>query len=103
MIFKGRTGVLFFIVAGLMVPAQLILLPLFEIYNKVGLDNTLFPMIITYVGEGLPLTVFLMATYFRTVPGELFEACALDGGERSGVSSQSASHWSATASLQSGC
>jgi raffinose/stachyose/melibiose transport system permease protein len=80
MIFKGRIGVLFFIVAGLMVPAQLILLPLFEIYYKVGLDNTLFPMIITYVGEGLPLTVFLMATYFRTVPTELFEACALDGG-----------------------
>lgn len=80
MIFKGRTGVLFFIVAGLMVPAQLILLPLFEIYYKVGLDNTLFPMIITYIGEGLPLTVFLMATYFRTVPMDLFEACALDGG-----------------------
>jgi raffinose/stachyose/melibiose transport system permease protein len=80
MIFKGRTGVLFFIVAGLMVPAQLILLPLFEVYYKVGLDNTLFPMIITYIGEGLPLTVFLMATYFRTVPLELFEACALDGG-----------------------
>jgi raffinose/stachyose/melibiose transport system permease protein len=80
MIFKGRTGVLFFIVAGLMVPAQLILLPLFEIYYQVGIDNTLFPMIVTYIGEGLPLTVFLMATYFRTVPTELFEACALDGG-----------------------
>jgi raffinose/stachyose/melibiose transport system permease protein len=80
MIFRGRTGVLFFIVAGLMVPAQLILLPLFEVYYKVGLDNTLFPMIITYIGEGLPLTVFLMATYFRTVPMDLFEACALDGG-----------------------
>lgn len=80
LVFKGRGSILFFLVGGLMVPAQLILLPLFEVYYKLGLDNSLFPMIITYVGEGLPLTVFLMATYFRSVPRELFEACALDGG-----------------------
>lgn len=80
LIFKGRGGILFFLVGGLMVPAQLVLLPLFEIYFKLGLNNSLFPMIITYIGEGLPLTVFLMATYFRAVPRELFEACAIDGG-----------------------
>ena len=80
MVWKGRGGILLFLVGGLMVPGQLVLLPLFEIYYKVGLDNTLFPMIITYIGEGLPLTVFLMATYFRSVPRELFEACAMDGG-----------------------
>lgn len=80
LIFRGRGSILFFIVGGLMVPAQLILLPLFEIYFKLGLNNSLLPMIITYIGEGLPLTVFLMATYFRSVPRELFEACALDGG-----------------------
>ena len=80
LVFKGRGGILFFLVGGLMVPAQLVLLPLFEIYFKLGLNNSLFPMIITYIGEGLPLTVFLMATYFRSVPRELFEACAIDGG-----------------------
>jgi raffinose/stachyose/melibiose transport system permease protein len=80
MVWKGRNTVLLFLVGGLMVPAQLILLPLFEIYYKVGVNDTLLPMIVTYIGEGLPLTVFLMATYFRSVPQELFEACALDGG-----------------------
>jgi raffinose/stachyose/melibiose transport system permease protein len=80
MIWKGRGKVLLFIVGGLMVPIQLILLPLFTIYFKVGLTNSLWPLIITYVGTGLPLTVFLMATYFRSVPRELFEACTLDGG-----------------------
>jgi raffinose/stachyose/melibiose transport system permease protein len=80
MVWKGRGGILLFLVGGLMVPGQLVLLPLFEIYYKVGIDNTLWPMIITYIGEGLPLTVFLMATYFRSVPRELFEACAMDGG-----------------------
>ncbi|HTW10604.1 MAG TPA: carbohydrate ABC transporter permease [Acidimicrobiales bacterium] len=80
MVWRGRSTALLFLVGGLMVPAQLILLPLFEIYYKVGVNNTLLPMIITYIGEGLPLTVFLMATYFRSIPRELFDACVLDGG-----------------------
>jgi raffinose/stachyose/melibiose transport system permease protein len=79
MIWRGRTSILLFIIGGLMVPTQLILLPLFTIYFKVGLTNSLWPLIITYIGQGLPLTVFLMATYFRAVPRELFEASALDG------------------------
>ncbi len=80
MVWRGRTSILLFIIGGLMVPTQLILLPLFTIYFKLGFTNSLAPLIITYIGQGLPLTVFLMATYFRSVPRELFEACALDGG-----------------------
>jgi raffinose/stachyose/melibiose transport system permease protein len=80
MVWRGRNSILLFVIGGLMVPTQLILLPLFTIYFKLGLNNSLLPLIITYVGQGLPLTVFLMATYFRNVPRELFEACALDGG-----------------------
>jgi raffinose/stachyose/melibiose transport system permease protein len=80
MVWKGRGSILLFIVGGLMVPIQLILLPLFTIYFQLGITNTLAPLIITYIGQGLPLTVFLMATYFRSVPRELFEACTLDGG-----------------------
>jgi raffinose/stachyose/melibiose transport system permease protein len=80
MVWRGQTSILLFIIGGLMVPTQLILLPLFTIYFKLGFTNSLAPMIITYIGQGLPLTVFMMATYFRSVPRELFEACALDGG-----------------------
>jgi raffinose/stachyose/melibiose transport system permease protein len=79
MVWKGRGSVLLFVVGGLMVPIQLILLPLFSIYFDLGITNSLAPLIITYVGQGLPLTVFLMATYFRSVPRELFEASTLDG------------------------
>jgi raffinose/stachyose/melibiose transport system permease protein len=79
MVWKGRNAMLLFIVGGIMVPVQMILLPLFTIYFKLGLTNSLVPLVITYVGHGLPLTVFLMATYFRNVPGELFEAATLDG------------------------
>ncbi|GAB3601570.1 carbohydrate ABC transporter permease [Microbacterium tumbae] len=80
MVWKGRNTVLFLIVGGMMVPLQMVLLPLFTIYFKTGIINSYLPLIITYVGHGLPLTVFLMATYFRSIPRELFEAATLDGG-----------------------
>jgi raffinose/stachyose/melibiose transport system permease protein len=79
MIWKGRNGVLLVILGGIMVPVQMILLPLFTIYFRVGLTNTLWPLVLTYVGHGLPLTTFLMAAYFRAVPRELFESATLDG------------------------
>ncbi len=79
MIWKGRNGVLLAILCGIMVPVQMILLPLFTIYFKVGLTNTLWPLLLTYIGHGLPLTTFLMAAYFRAVPRELFESSTLDG------------------------
>lgn len=80
MVWRGRNSMLFFIVAGMMVPLQMVLLPLFTIYFQIGIANSYLPLIITYVGHGLPLTVFLMATYFRAIPRELFEASTIDGG-----------------------
>ncbi|MDR6140447.1 ABC-type glycerol-3-phosphate transport system permease component [Microbacterium foliorum] len=43
------------------------------------MTGTLWPLIITYVALGMPLTVFMMATFFRSVPREIFEASTLDG------------------------
>jgi raffinose/stachyose/melibiose transport system permease protein len=79
MIWRGRGVVLLIFLAGIMVPAQMLLLPLFTIYYRLHLTGTLFPLIITYTAIGLPLTVFMMATYFRAVPREVFEAAAIDG------------------------
>ena len=79
LVWKGRNAVLLTFLAGIMVPGQMILLPLFTAYFQVGLTGTLWPLIITYTATGLPLTVFMMATYFRAVPREVFEAATLDG------------------------
>jgi raffinose/stachyose/melibiose transport system permease protein len=79
MIWKGRNAVLLYVLAGIMVPGQMILVPLFIVYFRLGLTNTMLPMIITYTVMGLPLTTFLMATYFRAVPREIFEAATVDG------------------------
>ncbi|MBM7054316.1 carbohydrate ABC transporter permease [Streptomyces sp. RHZ10] len=79
MVWKGRSVTLLLFLAGIMVPAQMILLPLFTVYFQVGLSGTLWPLILTYTGSGLPLTVFMMATYYKTIPREMFEAATLDG------------------------
>ncbi|MFE7029705.1 carbohydrate ABC transporter permease [Streptomyces sp. NPDC057621] len=79
MVWKGRGLTLLVFLTGMMVPAQMILLPLFTVYFRTGLSGTLWPLILTYTGTGLPLTVFMMATYYKTVPRELFEAATIDG------------------------
>jgi raffinose/stachyose/melibiose transport system permease protein len=79
LVWKGRNGVLLAFLVGIMVPSQMILLPLFTVYFQTGLTGTLWPLIITYTAIGLPLTVFMMATYFRAIPREVFEAATLDG------------------------
>ncbi|MET7437084.1 carbohydrate ABC transporter permease [Streptomyces sp. NPDC004082] len=79
MVWKGRSLTLLVFLAGMMVPPQMILLPLFTVYFQTGLSGTLWPLVLTYTGTGLPLTVFMMATYYRTVPRELFEAATIDG------------------------
>lgn len=79
LVFRGRGGILLLFLAGIMIPGQMILLPLFNAYFQLGLTGTLWPLIFTYTATGLPLTVFMMATYFRAVPREVFEASTIDG------------------------
>ncbi|WP_105566166.1 carbohydrate ABC transporter permease [Microbacterium halophytorum] len=79
LVWKGRGSVLLIFLAGIMVPTQMILLPLFSAYFQIGLTGTLWPLFLTYTATGMPLTVFLMATYFRAIPREVFEAATLDG------------------------
>jgi raffinose/stachyose/melibiose transport system permease protein len=79
MVFKRRGGVLLYVLAGIMIPGQMIILPLFTTFYNIGLVGSLTPLIIIYTAGGLPLTIFMMATYFRAIPREVFEASTLDG------------------------
>jgi raffinose/stachyose/melibiose transport system permease protein len=76
---RGRNVVLLLFLAGILIPLQMVLLPLFTVYYHVHLINSLWSLIITYTAFGLPLTIFLMSSYFRAVPREILEAATLDG------------------------
>jgi raffinose/stachyose/melibiose transport system permease protein len=79
MVWRGRNTVLLVFLAGILVPAQMLLLPLFTMYFKVGLIDTRWALVITYTAYGLPLSVFLMAGFFKAVPRSIIEAAVLDG------------------------
>jgi raffinose/stachyose/melibiose transport system permease protein len=79
MVWRGRNTILLAFLAGVMVPLQMTLLPLFTIYFHTGIINTRWALIITYTAFGLPLSVFLMAGFFKGVPRSIIEAAVLDG------------------------
>lgn len=77
--FRGARAVFLVIIAGSMLPAQAILYPLFTQLLNAGLINTFPGVILAQSSFGLPLTTFAFAAYFRSLPGELVEAAAIDG------------------------
>jgi raffinose/stachyose/melibiose transport system permease protein len=76
---RGRNAVLLIILGGIMIPLQMVLLPLFTVYFKANLINNLLSLIITYTAFGLPLSIFLMAGYYKSIPREVIDAAAIDG------------------------
>lgn len=79
MLWRGRNTILLIFLAGIMVPLQMVLLPLFTIYFQAGLIDTRWALILTYTAFGLPLSIFLMAGFFKAVPRAVIEAAVLDG------------------------
>ena len=63
-----------------MTPALSYLIPLFTVFQFLGLNNTLTALVITHLVITVPIIVYIMAGYFETLPKELEEAALIDGG-----------------------
>lgn len=72
----------FFIIAGMMLPIRIASIKLIEIMKTLGLLNTIWALVPIYVAMGFPISVFIMTTFMRTVPGELTESAFIDGAGR---------------------
>ncbi len=77
--FKGSDTLFLIIVSGMFFPPQVILIPLFKLFNGLGLLDTLWPMIIVHTGLGIPICTLLMRNFFAGVPNALREAAILEG------------------------
>ena len=64
---------------GLAVPAQAVMIPQYVQFDRLGLRNSLTGLILVDVVVTLPVAVFILAGFMRTLPGELYEAAELDG------------------------
>lgn len=70
--------------AGLMIPVQLSIVPLFFELRALGLLDSRFGLILVYTANGLPFAIFILAGFFRALPASLYEAAMIDGcGEAS--------------------
>ncbi|WP_216326301.1 carbohydrate ABC transporter permease [Deinococcus aestuarii] len=74
---SGAVSILF--LAGIMVPVQIALLPLFTMFFRLHLLDTRLALILAYTAFGLPLVVFFLAGYFKTFAREVIEAAIVDG------------------------
>ncbi|GLY07346.1 MULTISPECIES: carbohydrate ABC transporter permease [Actinoplanes] len=64
---------------GLAVPAQAIMIPQYVQFDRLGLRNSLTGLMLVEIVVTLPVAVFILAGFMRTLPGELFEAAEIDG------------------------
>lgn len=77
--FRGRDTVFALILALLVVPGILTLIPTYALVQSMGLLNTRWALILPYLAGGQVLGVVLCRTFFASLPDELFEAMRLDG------------------------
>ncbi|MFC5151251.1 carbohydrate ABC transporter permease [Streptomyces amakusaensis] len=77
--FPGRDWWFMAVVALLVVPVQVALVPVSELFGRVGLFETTLGVILFHVAFGLPFAIFLLRNFFAEIPRELLEAARLDG------------------------
>jgi alpha-glucoside transport system permease protein len=77
--FPGRDWAFIGVVALLVVPLQMALIPIFTFYNKIGIFDTVLSLILFHTAFGLPFAIFLLRNFFIGIPKELLEAARIDG------------------------
>lgn len=79
MSFPGRKTLFIMIVALLVVPLQIALVPVLRDFSRLGLNGTYLAMWLAHTGFGLPLATYLLFNYIATLPRETLESAFIDG------------------------
>ncbi|MFD8027314.1 carbohydrate ABC transporter permease [Streptomyces sp. NPDC059717] len=77
--FPGRDWWFLGVVGLLVVPVQVALIPIAELFGRIDLFGTVLGVVLFHTGFGLPFAVFLLRNFFAEIPRELLEAARLDG------------------------
>ncbi|MDX6469910.1 MAG: alpha-glucoside transport system permease protein [Gaiellaceae bacterium] len=77
--FPGRDWVFIGVIGLLVVPLQMALIPMFSIYDKLGIFDTVISIILFHVAFGLPFAVFLLRNFFVGIPKDILESARIDG------------------------
>ena len=77
--FPGRDWLFLLVVALLVVPLQMALIPIFSFYNDVGIFDTVLSLVLFHSAFALPFAIFLLRNFFVGIPRDLLESARIDG------------------------
>ena len=77
--FPGRDWIFLTVIALLLVPIQMALIPMFSLYNRLSLFDTIPGLILFHSAFALPFAIFLLRNFFAGIPRDLMEAARIDG------------------------
>lgn len=78
--FKGRGWLFLLMMSTLMLPYQVTMIPIYVLFNKLDLLNSIWPLVFTcWFGTGIAYNVFLVRQFFMGIPHELSESATIDG------------------------
>ena len=75
----GNSDIAFWLISQRILPPIAVAIPLYVLYQQIGLLDNIAALVITYVATNLPIVIWLMRDYFASLPRELEESAAVDG------------------------
>jgi ABC-type glycerol-3-phosphate transport system permease component len=76
--FRGSNALFYFILIGIMVPPQAIIIPAFQLVSGLGLINSFAALFLTYL-SWCPVGIFILRAFFKSLPEDLYDAAKVDG------------------------
>jgi arabinogalactan oligomer / maltooligosaccharide transport system permease protein len=80
--FRGKKAGLIFLFATQMIPAAMLMIPIYILSARLGLINTWRGLVIAYSVSSVPFSIWILKGYYDTIPPELEEAAMIDGASR---------------------
>jgi alpha-glucoside transport system permease protein len=77
--FPGRDWIFIGVIGLLVVPLQMALIPMFRLYDTLGIGGTSLSVILFHAAFGLPFAVFLLRNFFVGIPKDILESARIDG------------------------
>ena len=77
--FKLNRVIYIMFLMGMLIPIHSLLVPIYVVFQKCGISNRWFTLLLPYVSFGLPMGIFLVEGYVKTIPVSLEEAASIDG------------------------
>jgi alpha-glucoside transport system permease protein len=77
--FPGRDWLFILVIAMLVVPLQMALIPIFTLYDKLSLFDTVLGLVLFHTAFGLPFAIFLLRNFFIGIPKDILESARIDG------------------------